>query len=451
MEITSQENIKGVPSEEKDEVLKKEIQTTFSIFRAAPSVRHTANELYRPWMVTIGPYHRDKKEVVDDMTEHKNQFLTDFKQRSPAVRKEVYEKKIKNLLDIVQEFYSEKVKLENDVLLLDSCFILEFLLKLYDESQVKPEDKDHGTLLRIGWDPVTILSDLLLLENQIPFPILEKLYEIVKENNLEYPDLRKLIIDNLFLEYLNDGIVIGRDNKDDLNNLPKETHHLLHLYHQASKPSRETNTLNSKPPSTKKYNVPQVIPCATQLIEFGVKLRRNIKPKPHDIFHVYFKKNYYSMRSPHLFIPQLVLDPTRRTLLMNLLAFEKCVPKPKRRWTGLLILLNSIMKSKNDLDILQRSGIVLNLFPSEDEAIKFVGQLSEQVTVDFSNHYFSDMFRHINKHCEKRSVQLRATFMHQYFSNPWAVFTFTLSLLAFFLSSVQTFISASTYRNRFNH
>ncbi|KAJ3683553.1 hypothetical protein LUZ60_013780 [Juncus effusus] len=412
---------------------KKDITSeTSTIFRTSPSVGQSSKELSQPQMVSIGPYHRDS-EMTRFMEDHKRQFLCGFLDHNSEVGVEVYIQKIRAVTERARQFYSEKIDLsDNDfiqMLLLDSSFILEFLFKL--------QDKQHDFLFRAGWDPLTILSDLLLLENQIPFFILQELYSLMKGNNGTdtTSDLRILVINNLFVKYLHDGIHPSR-----LNGPWGETHHLLHLYHELSKPPRETDTTspNSIIQTKKNYNIPQVIPSASQLHEFRVILRKRISPL--DIFHVTYKKGVIK-------IPQLVIDSTRRTLIMSLLAFEKCVPESERRWTGLMILLNCIMKNKKDLEILQRDGVVLNLFPSDDEAIKFAGQLSERVTVDFNDHYFTDMFRMINMQCETKLARYKARFLHQYFNNPWAVITFATSTTAILLSMVQAFVSVFTYQH----
>ncbi|KAJ3683554.1 hypothetical protein LUZ60_013781 [Juncus effusus] len=410
---------------------------TSTIFRATPSVSQSAKELYEPQMVSIGPYHHNS-DMTRYMEVHKHQFLHEFLDRNAEIGVEVYVQQIRGLADRASQFYSEKINFSNNVfvqmLLLDGCFILEFILKL--------DEKKHDILFRAGWDPLTILSDLLLLENQIPFFILEELHSIVKgDNGNNTPeisvDLKSLIINNLFITYLHDGIHPSR-----VNGPWEKPHHLLNLYHELSKPFRETNTNSYRSTVETKinYNLPQVIPSASQLHEYRVKLRKKISPL--DIFHVTFRK-------PVMKIPQLVIDSTRRTLLMNLLAFEKCVAESERRWTGLMILMNCIIKSKADLEILQQEGVVLNLFASDDEAIKFVGQLSERLTIDFTDHYYTDIFGAINRHCETRVARYKARFFHQFFNNPWAVISFSSSLMAIVLSTVQTLISVFTYQNRF--
>lgn len=61
-----------------------------------------------------------------------------------------------------------------------------------------------------------------------------------------------------------------------------------------------------------------------------------------------------------------------------------------------MVMMNCMIKNKRDLEILQNRGIVLNLLPNEDDAIQFFRQLCEQVIVDFNDHYYSDLFEHVN-------------------------------------------------------
>jgi len=117
---------------------------------------------------------------------------------------------------------------------------------------------DAATFRNPSWGLTLIMADLFLLDNQVPFFILEKLYDVgggVRGS-------RELLI-NLIIEYTRD-----RDKQPIMRpSSDSEIHHLLHLYYESFVPklspevkysSWATNTV--------------VIPPATALSNIGVTL-----------------------------------------------------------------------------------------------------------------------------------------------------------------------------------
>ncbi|KAJ3709156.1 hypothetical protein LUZ61_012861 [Rhynchospora tenuis] len=412
---------------------------TIAISRIPSFIRDDHKDFYEPQMVSIGPYHRNEERFYE-MEGHKHQYLHDFLERNAQVNAKAYIGAVRSVMSDARDYYHEPKHLSDDkfvqMLLLDGCFILELVLKLGDENH------DHRCLPWARWDFMTILSDLLLIENQIPFEVLEKLYAAFKSpdgyKSPVDPDLKSLVVNNLFVKYFGDNLQASR-----VQLLDGQVRHLLHLYHELSLPNPERRKGCCKESSQlaqkqKNHRLPLVIPSATQLLEFGFELRNTINNCDAALKHSTIR------------IPRLIIDSTRQTLLMNLLAFEHGLANTKCRWTGLMVMMNCLVKNKNDLEILQRSGIVLNLLPSEDEMIKFFSQLSKQVASDFRDHYFWDLFEQVNLSCEAYFRQKRARLMHEYFNNRWAVISFVSSIVAIFLSTVQTLVSVYTYRRRFN-
>lgn len=146
---------------------------------------------YDPKLISIGPFHYQRDELRD-MEKLKVRYLKDFCYRTGKSQKEIariiepYELQIRHcnaeVFDISSEDFVKMV-------LLDSTFIVELFLKSAgceeDESNAIGEDGSHmrgedknrcitSTPLMKNY----ITRDLLLLENQLPFFILDKLYTI---------------------------------------------------------------------------------------------------------------------------------------------------------------------------------------------------------------------------------------------------------------------------------
>nr|CAD1823508.1 unnamed protein product [Ananas comosus var. bracteatus] len=76
------------------------------------------------------------------------------------------------------------------MLLLDGCFVLEFV--------IKRSQGDDNSVCTAGWSLPLVCGDLLLLENQIPLFVLEKLFELVTFTmDDQIPSLMELLVNYL--------------------------------------------------------------------------------------------------------------------------------------------------------------------------------------------------------------------------------------------------------------
>ncbi|KAJ1690130.1 hypothetical protein LUZ63_014285 [Rhynchospora breviuscula] len=144
-----------------------------TIFRLPAWFYEINKDLSEPKIVSIGPYHHGKQSVRA-MEENKWSTLRDFLAQNGNAGFEIYLREMRLLEGQARECYSETVNLDSKefvmMLLLDGCFILEFLFKL--------ETKDLLAICSLNWAIECLSSDLCLLENQIPFFVIHKLFEI---------------------------------------------------------------------------------------------------------------------------------------------------------------------------------------------------------------------------------------------------------------------------------
>jgi hypothetical protein len=155
------------------------------IYRAPKILRKVNEEAYTPKLISIGPFHHHRKELWD-MQMHKLRYFKDFLKRTGKSMEDLLEI-IKVDKEKINHCYSEDCILGRDdyfvkMILLDAIFIIELFLKV---KKKKREDEENGQrkieeedyILRKIWLANGIYYDLLLLENQLPFFVLEKLYK----------------------------------------------------------------------------------------------------------------------------------------------------------------------------------------------------------------------------------------------------------------------------------
>ncbi|XP_042944739.1 UPF0481 protein At3g47200-like [Carya illinoinensis] len=159
---------------------------------------------YHPSVVSIGPYHHSKPQLMM-IEEHKWRYLNYLLRRNPTKTLDDYLESIKLLEKDAREHYSEIIQFESpefiEMMVLDGCFIIELFRKIKDQKLFEPNDP----LATVGWVLPFLYRDFLLLENQIPFIILEKLFEISKMPSEEESSLSLLA-----MQFFNEAIALRR-------------------------------------------------------------------------------------------------------------------------------------------------------------------------------------------------------------------------------------------------
>ncbi|KAI9087087.1 hypothetical protein K1719_030922 [Acacia pycnantha] len=143
------------------------------IYRVPTVVRHLKEEAYTPQVVSIGPFHHGN-EMLQDMERHKPIFFKRFTQRFDSSWHDLVPF-VKRLVPAVRASYSETINLTQQqlvkLILMDAGFIIE----LFISSMAYDEELNDAKFSQPWLDTFT-QYDLLLLENQLPFFVIEELF-----------------------------------------------------------------------------------------------------------------------------------------------------------------------------------------------------------------------------------------------------------------------------------
>ncbi|KAG2260951.1 hypothetical protein Bca52824_080245 [Brassica carinata] len=183
------------------------------IYRVPSSLRDINPEAYTPQLVLIGPLHLSLKsqalkslDLGDDITytksmgylnmeEHKKIYLSGFAARVEGEYTiDGFKRMIKKDEEIIRTSYQESIAWIQsqefvEMVLHDSVFIIEFILRA---TNIGPQKT--GDPLIDGNLASTVNADLILLENQLPYFILEKLFDPIVPRMCQYQTFRELII-----------------------------------------------------------------------------------------------------------------------------------------------------------------------------------------------------------------------------------------------------------------
>ncbi|KAL0007597.1 hypothetical protein SO802_009099 [Lithocarpus litseifolius] len=299
------------------------------IYRAPGRIRKINKEAYTPKLISIGPFHHGRKEVRDedgekelrDTEKLKVRKLKEFCDRTGKCQKEIA-RIIERNQDKIRRCYSESFDINKEdfmkMVLLDSTFIIEILLRADDREKYKDDFILSNPMLNDN-----IRLDLILLENQLPFFILKEIYEKFYERHSEKP------IFQLACHYFGRYI-----KKKPEGEKMKKVKHFTDLIRLSSCPDNLKFKKRAKNPCT-----------ATKLYETGVVF------KLHDqgLLDMHFQKSLSTKTSscfnfswllkcllgltgfeclehtqPLLKIPRFVIDDDTEVLLRNIMLLEQC-------------------------------------------------------------------------------------------------------------------------------
>ncbi|KAL7184194.1 hypothetical protein ACSBR2_026361 [Camellia fascicularis] len=192
------------------------------IFRIHKPLRQVNEQAYDPEIVAIGPYHRENKNLKI-MEEHKLRYFHSLLQRKKENDASRYVNAIRPLQQKESWFYAKPMSLTADemiqIMVLDGCFIIE-LLRKYDMEHLRDQD---DPIFKLIWMVNSLKRDLMLFENQLPFSILRKLFDLIEAPN----NHSRLIY--LALRFFNDLLPGTYEMK--AGNSHGNIRHLLELVH----------------------------------------------------------------------------------------------------------------------------------------------------------------------------------------------------------------------------
>ena len=440
-----------------------------SIWRVPLHLRKADQEAYEPKLVSIGPLHRGKSDLLP-MEKVKRAYLRKLLNRSKENRLERYVQRILKCLPKARVQYSENLELLSDedfaeMLVIDGCFIIEYFARRFFHSN----DKVTSYLSRVRWSFSHINRDLLLLENQIPFFVLKILFgeSVIPVCKNDRP-LNLMLLATRFLDL---------DLPGDQYPEEGDVFHLLHLQHLCMNPKLvherhgtysscirramfPANLLLSAvsvvffglmyliffrrlPPIFGTEKLPRnqkMTPCATELVEAGVKFKKKV-------FREYEKacQLKVSFRDGKLEIPFLSVTDDTSAELRNLIALEQCCSHIKfTHFTSYCVFMDNIINTSDDVAVLKSCGILESMLGNDGEVAQLFNTLCEEVNLDTDNRYNKSLFEEVRKFCQFAHHQWRAKLVNTGFKNPWTLFSLVGSILLIALTATQTYFAVYT-------
>ncbi|XP_054817486.1 UPF0481 protein At3g47200-like [Prosopis cineraria] len=397
------------------------------IYETPPSVADLNKKAYNPLTVSFGPYHHMKKHLLA-MEEHKHRALVHFLRRCNGKPLELLIQSMAEVEEDLRDCYKPlddqwKSKNENNhsflrMMILDGCFMLEVLrfAACYhaagDYADNDPIFSCHGRLYVTPY----IKRDMLMLENQIPMMVLDKLVEFEGNKNQDPEFLNKLI-----LKFFCPDTPIFKSFGKCL--------HILDLYRKSlfqHEPTHPTIIPNQSK-SNKHQEDEIIIPSARELLDAGITFKPSESHSFKDV----------SFNGGILRIPSIIVDDCTETMLLNLIAFERMHVGAGNEVSSFVFFMDNIIDNHVDVVILEQKGIVQNALGSDKAVAKLFNSLSRDLAVDRGGS-LEIVQVSVCRYCKKPWNKWRANLIETYFRNPWAIVSFVAAIFLFGLTIVQT-------------
>ncbi|GKV22556.1 hypothetical protein SLEP1_g32418 [Rubroshorea leprosula] len=381
------------------------------IFQVPHYLRKVNKEAYEPGIISIGPYHR-QKDHLKAMETHKVRFLKDLLRGRGEYSAQRYVELMSDRMERARNCYSESLSISDseflEMMVLDGCFIVELIYKIFDDWMQDP-------LLKVDQIYSQILKDLILIENQLPFFVLSDQFQNIDCFHCLFEDL------------LGAKDKVGSSNSPTYDKNPiTNVRHLPDLLRtNIWRPPQDSKSGSS---TVQDGNGRFLIPSATELREAGIKFK---KVDNRNLFDIRFENGT-------LEIPQLTIDDATEILYRNFIACEQFDDyNSPQHLTEYRKVLDGLINTGKDVELLCRKGIIEHWLGSYEEVATMINSLGTELMMG-ENFFYAQLFKEVNEHYNRRCNKTMASLRHNYFNSPWALISVLAAAFLLLCTLLQT-------------
>ena len=383
-------------------------------------------EAYTPQVISIGPYHsyiyNERLRPTEDL---KKEYSKSFWQRVTAENSVNVETALQPIseqtMKQIHEFYGGTFTRSDEwlskLILVDAAFILELFLRCH--SNIWPSE---DPMLCESFLLPTVINDLLLLENQLPFWFLE---EVFQHASPMHSGVLSVTVLQLTFEFFKDFNVqnISHENSD------VKIQHFTDLLRTFLLPQSLWPSSTQLPQRGNKKV--KLLYSATQLQQAGVK------------FKVSSNKCLVGLKFENgvLEIPCLEFYDTTEALIRNIMALEQTRYIRNGYVTDYYFMLDFLINTTKDMDLLCDNGIVDNYLGDNNEATLIVNNLHKNILWVGLGTEYCKLCESLNAFYKDRWHRWKAILKQDYFSTPCTTASTVAVAILLVLTIIQTVCS----------
>ncbi|MED6137022.1 hypothetical protein PIB30_061139 [Stylosanthes scabra] len=433
------------------------------IYKVPDHLRKLKEEAYTPKYISIGPFHSNNPELKK--TGKKLKYFSEFSKRlnSHPLAMDKFKAYLKENEQTIKDSYFEldehyKCEKDNDffvdMILYDSVFIMELFLRNSERNSVKkdePEKYKDDIMFTISWICKAIRRDLLLLENQIPLFVLEKLYNsvlhLLRGDDDDDGDKKKFPETFIGLAFYYFEFFYRQKKDSDITHMTKNyktRKHFTDLIRYTYLPEIIQNSSSVDPKSCftsyrkiKQHHIPTR--TAKKLNEAGISF---VKVQGKSYLDIKFQKTpilslflclgflpFTKYLKVRLEFPQLHVNQTTECVLRNLIALEQCHYSDQPFVCNYVSLIDSLIHTGEDVELLVDNEVIVHDLGSHKELARLVNSLCTNVEV--SSNYYGKIIKKLNRHYDNGWMSNMGRLKSVYFRDPWRISSTVVGVVVF--------------------
>ncbi|KAK9911083.1 hypothetical protein M0R45_035006 [Rubus argutus] len=440
------------------------------IYRIPSKLRNVNEASFTPQLLSIGPFHHGNPSLRD-MDSHKKIYYEKFCERS-SKNKDELKTFIQQRQENILRCYAGTIECGNidfvDIILVDACFIIELFM-----TNSETENHENYYILRSPWLRKAVQQDLILFENQLPYYLLQDLYDFAKPafssrdglNGVRAEEQAHGDIAN-GQKYCFPNCFSGPRVSTETNiviEAPHVQHHFLDLtceffkeftkgkpIKEGVKPKHFTDLVRHflctdkvadgsciSTETKNKYNV-------RKLKAAGVKFIPLREPfviiKEEKVHKSNFKLACFTAMD--LKLTRFWATYEAECVMRNVMALEQLMYPDRAYICSYFLLMDQLVHTVEDVDLLIKDGVIVNLLGSNKAVEKLVTSLCVQIMEDKS--CYSKICTQLNEHYEISYWNRKlATLKRVYFKDLWTGSSTVVGFVVFVFSIIGTIQSLS--------
>ena len=388
-------------------------------------------------MISIGPYYYTSPRLTEAQ-KHKHGHAEKFIEETGQNKEDLYRQIRKKTADLRKCYDRQGIQKEIDdnklatIFLLDGCFVLHFIKHSIDDDGYY---SSNNALNFTNHEMTHIKQDLFLLENQLPYEVLQLLFNHAGNDSNGRPEMEGKI------EYFvashvpfPRGICVKEVN-------PKPSH-LLHYLQEvilgksgSVSSQKQDEAQIGRGRGRSKYFCKNV----QELRKVGI----HFKPSPTSyLTDVSFNSHFGTTGC--LTLPAITMNTSTMIIFLNLIAFESSINTTNNLGViSYLCFLDSLIDRWTDVKELQAAEILRNFVGDQGDVAQFFNNVCNKLVPDPSA--YRDVILQIERHMDRHhSSRLREWYIQckqKYFSSPWSCIALVAAIIGLSLTAIQTYTS----------
>ncbi|KAI8570565.1 hypothetical protein RHMOL_Rhmol01G0044600 [Rhododendron molle] len=490
-----------------EEEVKVDIEVPVCIFNIPATLASFKPEAYVPQLMGLGPYHHGDPDLYD-MERYKLAAATRLQKQFKTLEFEQLVDKLMEFECRVRLCYHKYLEFEGNTLMwimaIDGLFLLEFLFTNKDDSEAAHLVDSAGKKLYHD----SILSDVMLLENQIPFFLFSKIRSIQYSQD----DLHDNCLPSILTTFCHSISPVKLKDFPLTGVLDRYSHLLDLLYHMIvpeladqstqeapatqeslteSKSSQQADSANSYQIFTTLWeilsslkiikkiadNVKKIITGVPALSFLAAKaeeskISENSQPKPVQVEKIMIPSASnlskiagvefcpsptpgdistikFDDKEKKFYLPIITLNVHSEVIIRNLIAYEASTVSDSLVFSRYTELLDGIIDTAEDAKLLREKKIIVNKLKSDDAVLQLFDGIGKSVRLTNAP-YFDKMIEDVNKFFyNSRRVWIYSG-VRKYVFGSWKILTLLAGILLLLLTGLQSFCSVYTCSDMIN-